>query len=186
MESTRAASNAAANAIHGRCALRVDTMAIVLSVSVPASLMSIRTSVAVCRRFFTSFCRQRRSSLRIEDGTSDGSRVQSGSLFNTAPRMSGTSSPSNAARPVSISYSNAPNAKMSVRLSTSFPLACSGLMYAAVPKITPAFVAARLNVGDCERLAFDGSTSNAFASPKSSTFTFPSGVTFTFAGFKSR
>ena len=34
----------------------------------------------------------------------------------------------NAGRPVSISYSTQPNAQMSVRLSTAFPRACSGLM----------------------------------------------------------
>ena len=149
--------------------------------------MSIRTSVAVAapllRILFQAEAQQFPNRRR---NVSAGNRVQSGSLFSTAPRMSCTSSPSNAARPVSISYSTHPNAKMSVRLSTVRPFACSGDMYAAVPRITPAFVAAMLSVGDCERLAFDGSVSNAFASPKSSTFTFPSGVIFTLAGFRSR
>ena len=51
----------------------------------------------------------------------------------------GTSLPgSNVCAPVSISNTTHPNAQMSVRLSTGFPRACSGLMYAAVPRITPA------------------------------------------------
>ena len=32
---------------------------------------------------------------------------------------------------------DAPNAQMSARLSTGLPFACSGAMYAAVPRITP-------------------------------------------------
>ncbi len=39
--------------------------------------------------------------------------------------------------PVSISNNTAPNAQISARLSTGFPRACSGDMYAAVPMITP-------------------------------------------------
>ena len=39
--------------------------------------------------------------------------------------------------PVSISKSTHPNAQMSLRLSAGRPLACSGLMYAAVPMIKP-------------------------------------------------
>ena len=38
---------------------------------------------------------------------------------------------------------------MSVRLSTGLPRACSGLMYAAVPRITPAAVARAVSVGEC-------------------------------------
>ena len=37
-------------------------------------------------------------------------------------------SPLNADRPVSISYNTHPNAQTSLRLSTGFPRACSGLM----------------------------------------------------------
>ena len=37
---------------------------------------------------------------------------------------------------------------MSDRLSTGFPRACSGDMYAAVPMITPICVAAAVSVGD--------------------------------------
>ncbi len=38
------------------------------------------------------------------------------------------SPPENAGQTVNISYSTQPSAQMSVRLSTGFPLACSGLM----------------------------------------------------------
>ena len=44
-------------------------------------------------------------------------------------------SPPNAVRPASISNSTHPNDQMSLRLSRPFPRACSGLMYAGVPRI---------------------------------------------------
>ena len=57
---------------------------------------------------------------------------------------------------MSISYSTQPNAQMSLRLSTACPFACSGLMYAAVPRIMPACVIAGVViVGDCETLGDD-------------------------------
>ena len=60
--------------------------------------------------------------------------------------------PSNGRRPASISNSTAPNAQMSARLSTVFPRACSGDMYAAVPRIIPASVIAGVViVGECEK-----------------------------------
>src|SRR5687768_13647744 len=70
---------------------------------------------------------------------------------------------------------------MSARLSTGFPLACSGLMYAAVPRMTPIPVIAGLViVGDCVRCASPvlptPPASVSFARPKSSTFTVPSGL----------
>ena len=76
---------------------------------------------------------------------------------------------------------------MSVRLSTIFPRACSGLMYAAVPRIIPACVACSECVGDLDRLGDEPAAGSvAFAKPKSRTFTVPSGRTLMFAGFKSR
>ena len=65
--------------------------------------------------------------------------------------MSETSSPSNARRPVSISYSTTPNAQTSARRSTALPRACSGAMYAAVPRISPISVPCAVSVGE-----FDG------------------------------
>ena len=41
------------------------------------------------------------------------------------------------AAPLNISNSTTPNAQMSARLSTALPRACSGAMYAAVPRIMP-------------------------------------------------
>ena len=46
----------------------------------------------------------------------------------SAAIVSETVSPRKGGRPVNISYNTQPNAQMSVRLSTAFPRACSGLM----------------------------------------------------------
>ncbi len=102
--------------------------------------------------------------------------------------MSETVSPSNALLPASISYRTHPNAHTSVRLSTGLPRACSGLMYAAVPRITPAAVPRAVRVGEYEIDGFetDASLSKIFARPKSRSLTRPSGVIFTFAGLRSR
>ena len=48
--------------------------------------------------------------------------------------------PSNAFFPVTISYTTAPNAKMSVRASASLPSNCSGAIYCSVPMIVPSAV----------------------------------------------
>ena len=52
-----------------------------------------------------------------------------GSSFKIAPSRLARVLPSNARRPVIISNSTAPNAKMSVRASASSPSICSGAMY---------------------------------------------------------
>ena len=83
-------------------------------------------------------------------GVPSGKRSQSGSRLMTAERVSVTVSPSNAGLPVSISYSTQPNAHMSVRRSTGLPRACSGLMYAAVPRMTPTAVPPLVMVGAAE------------------------------------
>jgi hypothetical protein len=77
---------------------------------------------------------------------------------------------------------------MSARLSTFLPRACSGGIYAAVPRIVPATVAPSVTVGEFSGSlpAGSGSSLKAFANPKSSSLTTPSGVTFTLAGFRSR
>ena len=74
---------------------------------------------------------------------------------------------------------------MSERRSAGFPRACSGDMYAAVPRITPALVPSNVIVGE---FAVSTGTSGAaaFANPKSRIFTTPSGVTLMLAGFRSR
>ena len=61
-------------------------------------------------------------------GVSAGSDVHSGSAPTTAARVSVTVSRPNADEPVNISKSTHPKAQMSVRLSTGWPRACSGLM----------------------------------------------------------
>ena len=75
------------------------------------------------------------------------------------------SSPGNGFVPVSISNRTAPKAHMSVRLSTRLPLACSGLIYAAVPRITPTLVASRVRVGDIELSVSGVSSWKTFAKP---------------------
>ena len=60
--------------------------------------------------------------------------------------------PSNAFLPVTISYSTAPNAKMSVRASASWPSSCSGAMYWNVPRIVPCAVRFGGVVGSIDRL----------------------------------
>ena len=72
--------------------------------------------------------------------------------------------------PVSISKHTHPKAQMSARLSTASPLACSGLMYEAVPTTTPS----------------TASTASDFASPKSRIFVVPSLATLMLDGFRSR
>jgi hypothetical protein len=105
--------------------------------------------------------------------------------------ISVTSSPPNARRPTNISNSTQPNDHTSVRSSTGLPLACSGDMYAAVPRTMPCMVpAGDVSVGEFIGSAVGSLTrpvaSIALASPKSRTFTVPSGRTLMFAGFRSR
>jgi hypothetical protein len=63
-------------------------------------------------------------------------------------------------------------------------------MYAAVPRITPALVAAMLAadiiVGEFDWIELDGFCEYVFANPKSRTLTLPSDVSLMFAGFRSR
>jgi hypothetical protein len=118
-------------------------------------------------------------------GIASGSAAQSGSRSRIFAIVSEMVSPGKAAWPVNISNSTQPNAQMSVRLSTVSPRACSGLMYAAVPRTTPARVPTAVTVG-----AFIDSGApeapSTLASPKSSTFTVPAGRALMFAGFRSR
>ena len=93
-----------------------------------------------------------------------GSVAQSGSRVRTAASTSLTVSPSKSRRPVSISHSTTPKAQMSARLSTGLPRACSGDMYAAVPRMIPAAVPVWARVGDCDRSAED--VAPALAAPR--------------------
>ena len=115
------------------------------------SSRTMRASPISRNRSLGSRRRQRRNIVRMLAGITGGSAAQSGSPRNTAASVSLMSSASNARFRVSISYSTHPNAQMSLRLSAGRPLACSGLMYAAVPRMTPIRVIAGLViVGDCE------------------------------------
>jgi len=67
--------------------------------------------------------------------------------------VSETVSPWKALFPVRHSNSTQPKAQMSPRLSTVLPLACSGLMNAAVPSTTPGRVIASVMVGKCDKSA---------------------------------
>src|SRR5215471_21641412 len=117
-------------------------------------------------------------------GVVGGSAFQSGSFVMTNANVCEIVSPAKSDVPVSISQRTTPNAHTSARLSTGCPVACSGAMYAAVPRISPACVARIDKVGELVIAAFDvGSGSNALANPKSNTLTTPSLVTLTFAGF---
>ena len=75
-----------------------------------------------------SFSRHRWTSVTTGDGTSAGKAVHSGVDFTTDAIVSAMPSPGNARARVSISYSTAPKAHTSVRLSTGWPRACSGDM----------------------------------------------------------
>ena len=80
------------------------------------------------RRRAASRSRQRRSSRVTSSGTSSGTLTQLTSFESTAASTCDTVSPSKARVLVSISNRTAPNAQMSLRLSTGLPLACSGDM----------------------------------------------------------
>ena len=69
--------------------------------------------------------------MRRSDGGSGRSTVDTmlaGASRRIADIVSGTVSPENARRPVSISYNTDPNAKMSARWSMGCARACSGAM----------------------------------------------------------
>jgi hypothetical protein len=124
------------------------------------------------RRRLRSFSRQRRNSRWIDGGVFAGSAVQSGSFVITKASVCEIVSPSNKRFPVSISHRTTPNDQMSDRLSADLPLACSGDMYAAVPRMTPARVAASVRVGECVALtSCTPGPWTAAARPKSRTFT---------------
>ena len=71
--------------------------------------------------------------------------------------------PSKARRPVNISYSTAPQAKMSVRASIVCACSCSGAMYCTVPIPTPGVV-------NSDTAALPAVAPIVLARPKSSSF----------------
>ena len=144
---------AAAMTTEGRQSADWETTSALVS---NAPSMASRTSAMSRARRLGSFVRQTRSVWRSSAGVSAGNASQAGSFLNTYASVSNTSSPANARLPVNISYSTTPNAQTSALLSTRLPLACSGLMYAAVPRMTPSRVVSRVSVGtsSCRRQVF--------------------------------
>ena len=92
--------------------------------------------------------------------------------------------PSNALRPLAISYSKAPKAKMSVRVSASTPSSCSGAMYWNVPTIDPSVVSGLVAVGGAVRSEGVAGAID-LARPKSSSLA-PIGVSMMLPGLRSR
>ena len=76
---------------------------------------------------------------------------------------------------------------MSARRSRGVPAACSGLMYAAVPRMIPACVIASVViVGDCDTLGASQPKLHRLGEAEVQHFAVPSGRTLMFAGFRSR
>ena len=110
---------------------RFDTAAadgVSIAGSARASCICRHVSAALCSRRFGSLLRHRRRSFRISFGVLSGNASQSGSDFTMAARVSVTVSPRKVFLQVSASYRQHPKAQISVRLSTAFPRACSGLI----------------------------------------------------------
>jgi hypothetical protein len=128
------------HAIHTRGCLFVTTE-IGAPVSEPPAaihLNSSRRSLASCQRSSGSLARHfpmtRSSAGGVTAATVD---TAGGWSLRIAPIKLACVLPLNALRPVIISNSVAPNAKMSDRASTSRPSICSGAMYSNVPTIVP-------------------------------------------------
>ena len=112
-------------------------------------LRAWRTSVSL-NLSVASFSRQPSRSSRSLGCRFVAKLVHSGSLFKTAARMCDAFLPVNTCRPLSISNSTTPNDPVSALLSVASPPACSGDIYAAVPRIIPCCVAAILKVGELD------------------------------------
>jgi len=87
-----------------------------------------RASPMAWRRMRGSFVKQRRNNSRTAAGVPDGNASKLGSFVMTNASVSEAVSPANRRWPVSISNNTTPNAQISARRSTGFPLACSGDM----------------------------------------------------------
>jgi hypothetical protein len=81
------------------------------------------------------------------------------------------------------SYSTNPNEKISPRASTFRPDACSGDIYATVPRIVPGFVVPAVRVAPTGSV--DSAVSSNFANPKSASFAYLFFETRTFSGLMS-
>ena len=147
-----------------------------------------RVSPIACSLSLRSFFKQYSRSLRARSGCMGRQRVPlrvelQDHRQRVRDRFTGEGSACHSAN----SNSTAPNDQISERRSAVLPRACSGAMYAAVPRITPMLVDPAVSVGELEGSASGMSRpSMALPSPKSSSLTVPSGVTLIFAGLRSR
>ena len=99
-----------------------------VSGALPASSISRRASPMSRRRLPRFFCRHRRSRRWTAVGVLSGKLSQPGSRSMILARVSVTVSATKGVLPVSASNKQQPKAQMSVRLSTSVPRVCSGIM----------------------------------------------------------
>ena len=123
------------------------------------------------------FSSSRDTARLIANGTDARRSVTGGGVYTK--RFATTAcavDPVNGSSPVSISYSTQPSENKSLRPSRSSPDACSGLMYAGVPTVTPICV----NVDTS-----DDAAARALPMPKSATTACPS-CSSMFSGLMSR
>ena len=189
-DTTVTARNASATTapvlVHGKVRIPADALALMTSgVRMPCSihLSSSTKSRAVCQRASGSFARHLFKT-RWSDGGARGcsALIGAGSASKIAAITLDWLFPTNARRPVTISYKTAPNANRSLRGSASRPSSCSGAMYCSVPTMVPCTVAVWTVTGV---VMPPGPPVTSLASPKSSSFA-PVFVSITFDGFKSR
>src|SRR5207244_2588092 len=90
-----------------------------------------------------------------------------GSRSRIALKINAEVSPRNGSVPVHISYSTAPKEKRSVRASSSFPLTCSGDIYATVPSVEPGLVRCSSEPIVASPIAMLSRFEDTLASPKS-------------------
>ena len=103
-----------------------------------ASSISIRASALSCKRRVGSFLKHRRNKARTAAGVSAGSAVQSGSFVRTAATISLSVSPLNAALAREHFVDHAPERPdVGALVDRLAPSPAQGLMYAAVPRISP-------------------------------------------------
>ena len=119
---------------------------------------SRRRSRAVCQRSSGSFARHGLTTRSSAGGRrAAGARDRRRIVVHDRADQARLALPLERLRPVSISYSTAPNAKMSVRASASRPSSCSGAMYWKVPRIVPCAVSpAASSAGSSRRRRHDG------------------------------
>ena len=147
---------------------------------------SFQRSAADCQRSSGSFSRQVWMARSSAGGVRGCSLLTGfGCLYSIADATPKWLLPSKARPPVTISYSTAPNEKMSLRASASFPSTCSGDIYGTVPTTAPSSVIGVARGVMSVNVASAASGSAAFANPKSSSLA-PDFVSMMLPGLRSR